>query len=97
MLDSLRNDYWVPRSVRNKQHLLEKTKATLHGEGKEGSSEDIRTSLGLSEEEFFSIEQDAAPPTVLSLEDITSSLGEAEIMLNNLPDARILKAENKQC
>ena len=90
ILDELRGLDWVPRSVRQKSHMLERATRTLEGElGRTPTDDECAKALSLSIEGYFDLVNDVRSVTLLSLEDLinagggTSALGAVEISEEN--------------
>jgi RNA polymerase sigma factor for flagellar operon FliA len=76
ILDELRGLDWVPRSVRQKSHALEKKTRELEGElGRAPSEEEVAGSLELSMDAYFDLLNDVRSVTMVSLEDLLSASG----------------------
>jgi RNA polymerase sigma factor FliA len=71
MLDELRAQDWVPRSVKEKISAIKKAHQKLeHDLGRLPSEEEIAESLAISLDEYFKIMQDAHGAVTLSFEDL---------------------------
>jgi RNA polymerase sigma factor for flagellar operon FliA len=71
ILDELRAQDWVPRSVREKAKLVERTFRELEARlGRAPSEEEAAEALGLSLEEFFDLLNKAKNVSLLSLDDL---------------------------
>lgn len=80
ILDELRGLDWVPRSVRQKSHALDKKTRELEGHlGRAPSDEEVATSLAMNIDAFYEMVNDVRSVTVLSLEDMMSSTGSANL------------------
>jgi RNA polymerase sigma factor for flagellar operon FliA len=76
ILDELRGLDWVPRSVRQKSHALEKKTRELEGNlGRAPSDEEVAGSLALSMDAYYEYVNDVRSVTMLSLEDILGAAG----------------------
>jgi len=74
ILDELRSLDWVPRSVRQKSHALDKTTRNLEGTlGRAPSEEEVAGSMELSMGAYHSMVRDVRSTTMLSLEDLLGS------------------------
>jgi RNA polymerase sigma factor for flagellar operon FliA len=73
ILDSLRTNDWVPRLVRLRTNLVDKTLRRLHAElGREPTALEMAESLGLSLDAFRVLKDEASPVSMLSLTDETA-------------------------
>ena len=73
ILDSLRTNDWVPRLVRLRTNLVDKTLRRLHAElGREPTALEMAEALGLSLEGFRVLKDEASPVSMLSLTDETA-------------------------
>jgi RNA polymerase sigma factor for flagellar operon FliA len=71
MLDEIRSLAWVPRSIREKIGLLNKTTESLAKRlGRAPSEEEMATALGMDVEQFGTFLSEARPTALLSLEDL---------------------------
>ncbi len=72
ILDELRSQDWVPRSVREKSKRLEKTFHRLERElGRQPHEEEVARELGLSIEEYYSLMDEVKSVSLVSLEDLS--------------------------
>lgn len=72
MLDELRSQDWLPRSVRSKSRQIETAVAQLRQRLlAEPTDQDIATELGLSLDDYYALLEDAAGVQILSYEDLT--------------------------
>jgi RNA polymerase sigma factor for flagellar operon FliA len=70
ILDELRAQDWVPRSVRDKAKLLDRTMIELEAElNRTASDEEIATKLNMSMEEFYDLVNQVRPVSVLSIDE----------------------------
>jgi RNA polymerase sigma factor for flagellar operon FliA len=70
ILDELRAQDWVPRSVRDKAKLLDRTIIELEAEmGRSPSDEEISQRLSITMEEFHDLVNQVRPVSVLSIDD----------------------------
>jgi RNA polymerase sigma factor for flagellar operon FliA len=77
ILDSLRTNDWVPRLVRLRANLVEKTMRRLHADlGREPTAVEMADALGLTIDAFRALREEASPVSMLSLTDETSDDGE---------------------
>ena len=70
ILDNLRTNDWVPRLVRLRTNLVDKTLRRLYGSlGREPTVPEMAEALGLSVAAYESLRKEATPTAVLSLTD----------------------------
>src|SRR5207247_2389606 len=82
ILDHLRSLDWVPRSVRQKASLIEKTAHTLEGAlGRPPREEEIARELGLSLETYQELLARIGEMSLFSLEDLGFGRGEERLNL----------------
>jgi RNA polymerase sigma factor for flagellar operon FliA len=80
ILDELRGLDWVPRSVRQKSHALEKKTRELEGAlGRAPSEEEVAGSMALSIDAYFDLVNDVRAVTLMSLEDVLGAAGSGVI------------------
>ncbi len=73
ILDELRAQDWVPRSVRDKAKLLDRTMVELEAVyGRAATDEEVSTKLNMSIEEFYDLVNQVRPVSVLSIDDSTT-------------------------
>jgi RNA polymerase sigma factor FliA len=73
ILDELRAQDWVPRSVREKAKLLEKCYAKIeHQKGRQATDEEVCTELGITQDEFHDLLNQVRSVSLLSYDDISS-------------------------
>src|SRR5262245_37121508 len=73
ILDSLRTNDWVPRLVRLRVNLVDKTLRRLHAEfGREPTAVEMADALGMSLDGYRALREEASPVSMLSLTDETS-------------------------
>ena len=73
ILDELRAQDWVPRSVRDKAKMLDRTTVELEADlGRNATDEEIADKLGMSMGEFHSLVNEVRPVSVLSIDDSTT-------------------------
>lgn len=71
MLDELRSQDWVPRSVRQKATALSTAYAKMEQQlGRPAEDGEVAGAMGISIEEFHELLQQAAGQTILSVEDL---------------------------
>jgi|SRR5579884_413002 len=89
ILETLREDDWVPRSVRERVKTLERTYLDMEARlGRPASEEEIAGSLGMEPEEFQKLLVETGRTSLLSLEDVLIGGEGAEKLhlLDVLPD-----------
>lgn len=70
ILDELRAQDWVPRSVRDKAKLLDRTIAVLESElGRNAKEEEIAEKLDMTMDEYHSLVNQVRPVSVLSIDE----------------------------
>lgn len=70
ILDELRAQDWVPRSVRDKAKLLDRTMIELEAElGRSAQDEEVATRLNMTMDEFHDLVNQVRPVSVLSIDD----------------------------
>ncbi len=91
ILDELRAQDWVPRSVRDKAKLLDRTLIKLEAElGRSATDEEIADKLEMSTEEFYDLVNQVKPVSVLSIdEQATFSTVDKRSILNLLDGCKI--------
>lgn len=73
ILDELRAQDWVPRSVREKAKQLERVYSKIEQvKGRHATDEEVCTELGLSQEEFHDMLNQVRSVSLLSYDDISS-------------------------
>lgn len=77
ILDGLREQDWVPRSIRQKQKELENAYKILETEyGRPAADEEIISFLGITEKEFYDLINKVNMGTIMSLDEIVTESGE---------------------
>lgn len=91
ILDELRAQDWVPRSVRDKAKLLDRTTLELEAElGRSAADEEIAARLNMTMDEFYDLVNQVRPVSVLSIDDsATFSNVDKKSILNLLEAAKI--------
>lgn len=86
ILDELRAQDWVPRSVREKAKLVERTYQKLEGElGRPATEEEMCSELSVSQDEFHELLNKAKSVSLLNIDDSTSfNKGDKKLMLGLL-------------
>lgn len=70
ILDELRAQDWVPRSIRDKAKMLDKTMANLENElGRSPTDEEVAAALKCSVDEFHDLVNQVRPVSLLSIDD----------------------------
>ncbi|MGZ3746852.1 MAG: FliA/WhiG family RNA polymerase sigma factor [Pseudobdellovibrionaceae bacterium] len=73
ILDELRAQDWVPRSIRDKAKLLDRTMASLENDlGRAATEEEISKALNISVEEFHDLVNQVRPVSLLSIDNSQS-------------------------
>lgn len=74
ILEMLREEDWVPRSVRERVKALERTYVDLEGRlGRPATEEEVAEAMGMEIEAFHSLLADTGRASLLSLDDIVLS------------------------
>lgn len=83
ILEMLREEDWVPRSIRERVKTLERTYLSLESRlGRPATDEEVAESLGIEIDDFHSLLADTGRASLLSLDDIVlSSEGNEKIQL----------------
>lgn len=91
ILDELRSQDWVPRSIRDKAKLLDRTMIQLETElGRLASDEEIAQALGCSLEEYHQLLNQVKPVSLLSIDDSqTFSSVDKKSILNLLEGTKL--------
>lgn len=90
ILDELRSQDWVPRSVREKAKVLEKAYAELEASlGRAASDEEVSTHLGISQDDFYNLLDKAKSVSVLNIDELASfTRGDKKLMMGLLEHRR---------
>ena len=73
ILDELRAQDWVPRSVRDKAKMLDRATSNLEAElGRPPTDIEIAEHLGLTINEFYNLVNQVRPVNVLSIDEVSS-------------------------
>lgn len=73
ILDELRAQDWVPRSVRDKAKMLDRTLVRMESElGRSPDDEEVAEKLGMTLDEFYDLVNQVRPVSVLSIDDTTT-------------------------
>ncbi len=87
ILDELRAQDWVPRSVREKAKMLERAYAKIEQDkGRQASDDEICSELNLSKEEFHDLLNQVRSVSILSFDDLTSFSKADKKSLQNMMD-----------
>jgi RNA polymerase sigma factor for flagellar operon FliA len=91
ILDNLRTNDWVPRLVRLRTNLVDKTLRRLYGElGREPTDPEMANALEVSMDEYAKLRKEANPTAMLSLNDEADDDGDTGgRMLDLLGDRRL--------
>jgi RNA polymerase sigma factor for flagellar operon FliA len=91
ILDELRSQDWVPRSVRDKAKLLDRTTADLENDlGRSPTEEEVAEKLEMSVEEYYDLLNQVKPVSVLSMDDqATFSNSDKKSILNLLEGCKL--------
>jgi RNA polymerase sigma factor for flagellar operon FliA len=91
ILDELRAQDWVPRSIRDKSKLLDKTVAHLENElGRIPTDEEISKALNVTIDEFHSLINQVRPVSLLSIDESqTFSTVDKKSILNILEGCKL--------
>lgn len=91
ILDELRAQDWVPRSVRDKAKLLDRTVSDLEAAlGRQASDEEVASKLNMTLEEFFELVNQVRPVSVLSIDEIASfSNVDKKSLMSLLEDVKV--------
>lgn len=85
ILDELRAQDWVPRSVRDKAKLLDKTMVQLESElGRAATDEEVSARLGISMDEFYDLVNQVRPVSVLSIDEASTFSSVDKMSILNL-------------
>src|SRR5580698_1446003 len=91
ILDELRAQDWVPRSVRDKAKLLDRTYSSLEQSmGRAPTDEEVANELKVSMDEFYDMVNQVRPVSLLSIDDThTFSNVDKKSILNLLESCKI--------
>jgi RNA polymerase sigma factor for flagellar operon FliA len=91
ILDELRAQDWVPRSVRDKAKLLDRTVSDLEAElGRQATDEEVASKLNMTLDEFFELVNQVRPVSVLSIDEIASfSNVDKKSLMSLLEDVKV--------
>jgi RNA polymerase sigma factor FliA len=90
ILDELRAQDWVPRSIRDKAKILDKTVSSLENElGREATDEEVASAMNMSVDEFHDLVNQVKPVSLLSIDEAqTSQTGDKKSILNILEGSK---------
>ena len=91
ILDELRAQDWVPRSVRDKAKMLDRATLELESQlGRWAKEEEVASKLNISMDEYFDLLNQVRPISVLSIDDAaTFSNGDKKSILNILEGCKL--------
>ncbi len=91
ILDELRAQDWVPRSIRDKAKLLDKTMVQLEVEiGRVATEEEVCKALNMSMEEYYDLLNQVRPVSLLSIDESqTFSTVDKKSILNILEGTKL--------
>src|ERR1700712_3834401 len=91
ILDELRAQDWVPRSVRDKAKMLDRATLELESTlGRSANEEEVADKLGMNMEEYFDLLNQVRPISVLSIDDAaTFSNVDKKSILNILEGCKL--------
>lgn len=91
ILDELRAQDWVPRSVRDKAKMLDRATLELESQlGRAANEEEVAGKLGMNMEEYFDLLNQVRPVSVLSIDDAaTFSNVDKKSILNILEGCKL--------
>jgi RNA polymerase sigma factor for flagellar operon FliA len=97
ILDELRAQDWVPRSVRDKAKLLDRTSIQLEADlGRLATDEEIAAKLNISIQEYHELVNEVRPVSVLSIDDAaTYSNMDKKSILNILEGTKLNNPYNQ--
>lgn len=90
ILDELRAQDWVPRSIREKAKLVEKTYAKIEAElGRPATDEEMCEELQITQEEFYELLNKSKSVSLLNIDDsATFNRGDKKLMAGLMDDSR---------
>lgn len=91
ILDELRAQDWVPRSVRDKAKMLDRALIELESQlGRTATEDEIAAKLGISQDDYFDLVNQVRPVSVLSIDDAaTFSNVDKKSILNLLEGCKL--------
>ena len=85
ILDELRAQDWVPRSVRDKAKMLDRTIVELESQyGRTATDEEVSAKLGVSMDEFYDLVNQVRPVSVLSIDEASTFSNVDKMSILNL-------------
>ncbi len=90
ILDELRAQDWVPRSIREKAKMIERSYAKLESElGRPATDEEMCKELGVNQEEFHDLLNKAKSVSLLNIDDsATFNRGDKKLIAGLMEDSR---------
>ena len=90
ILDELRAQDWVPRSVREKAKLIEKTYSKLESElGRPATDEEMCSALEISQDEFYDLLNKAKSVSLLNIDDSAAfNRGDKKLMAGLMEESK---------
>jgi RNA polymerase sigma factor for flagellar operon FliA len=90
ILDELRSQDWVPRSIREKAKLVDKALIKLEGElGRAATDEEMCKELSLTQEEYYDLLNKAKSVSLLNIDDSASfNRGDKKLLMGLLESRR---------
>lgn len=97
ILDELRAQDWVPRSVRDKSKLLDRTYAALEQSlGRQATDEEVAAELKMNMDEFYDLVNQVRPVSLLSIDEAaTFSNVDKKSILNLLEGTKLNNPYNQ--
>lgn len=97
ILDELRSQDWVPRSIRDKAKLLDRTMASLENDlGRAATDEEVAKALNITMEEFYDLVNQVRPVSLLSIDEAqTFSNVDKKSILNILEGSKLNNPYNQ--
>jgi RNA polymerase sigma factor for flagellar operon FliA len=91
ILDELRSQDWVPRSIRDKAKQLDRTQVALEADlGRAATEEEIASAMNISMDEFYDLLNQVRPVSLLSIDESqTFSSVDKKSILNILEGCRL--------
>ncbi len=87
ILDELRSQDWVPRSVREKAKLLERAYSKIEQEkGRQATDEEVCAELNINQDEYYEMLNQVRSVSILSFDDISSFSKADKKSLHSLGD-----------
>jgi RNA polymerase sigma factor for flagellar operon FliA len=97
ILDHLRTNDWVPRLVRLRTNLVDKTLRRLHADlGREPTAIEMSDALGMTLDQYRELCEEATPVSMLSLTDDTAEDSEGSRMIDLVRDEKGLDPRREQ-